>query len=103
MIEAVARTMLNDAFTQLVGPNYQANTTFFPIEFSYRIGLDVMEYCGRNMPKWNIVNVNAYNIRETGVNAIQEAAFAIMVAVQHIEGLLARGVEYHVAGLVPHQ
>lgn len=92
-LEKLIGTIMNCGFTQLVGPNYQANTTFYPIEFTYRVGLDVMEWCAANMPKWNLVNINAYNIRETGVNAVQEAAFAMMVAAQHIEGLLARGVD----------
>lgn len=92
-LEKLIGTIMNCGFTQLVGPTYQSNTTFYPIEFTYRIGLDVMEYCAREMPKWNVVNINAYNIRETGVNAIQEAAFAMMVACQHIEGLLARGID----------
>jgi methylmalonyl-CoA mutase N-terminal domain/subunit len=92
-LEKLIGTIMNCGFTQLVGPNYQANTTFYPIEFTYRVGLDVMEWCATNMPKWNLVNINAYNVRETGVNAVQEAAFAMMVAAQHIEGLLARGVD----------
>jgi len=91
--EALIGTIMNCAFTQLVGPTYQSNTTFYPIEFTHRVGLDVMEWCARAMPKWNLVNVNAYNIRETGVNAVEEAAFAMMVASEHIEGLLARGIE----------
>jgi methylmalonyl-CoA mutase N-terminal domain/subunit len=90
--EALIGTIMNCGFTQLVGPTYQSNTTFYPIEFTYRVGLDVMQWCASAMPKWNLVNVNAYNIRETGVNAVEEAAFALMVACQHIEGLLARGL-----------
>jgi methylmalonyl-CoA mutase N-terminal domain/subunit len=92
-LDRLIGTIMNCAFTQLVGPTYLANTAFFPIEFTQRIGLDVMEYCARRMPKWNLVNINAYNVRETGVNAIQEAAFAMMVASEHIEGLLARGLD----------
>ncbi len=92
-LDRLIGTIMNCGFTQLVGPTYQSNTTFFPIDLTYRIGLDVMEYCAREMPKWNLVNVNAYNIRETGVNAVQEAAFAMMVASQHIEGMLARGLD----------
>jgi methylmalonyl-CoA mutase N-terminal domain/subunit len=91
--DALIGTIMNCGFTQLVGPTYQSNTTFYPIEFTHRVGLDVMEYCARAMPKWNLVNVNAYNIRETGVNAVEEAAFAMMVASQHIEGMLARGID----------
>jgi methylmalonyl-CoA mutase, N-terminal domain len=92
-LEKLIGTIMNCGFTQLVGPNYQANTTFYPIEFTYRVGLDVMEWCAAHMPKWNLVNINAYNIRETGVNAVQEAAFAMMVARQHVEGMLARGLD----------
>ncbi len=92
-LDRLIGTIMNCGFTQLVGPTYLSNTAFFPIEFTHRIGLDVMEYCARHMPKWNLVNVNAYNIRETGVNAVQEAAFAMMVASEHIEGLLARGLD----------
>ena len=52
-LDRLIGTIMNCAFTQLVGPTYLANTAFFPIEFTYRIGLDVMEYCARGMPKWN--------------------------------------------------
>jgi methylmalonyl-CoA mutase N-terminal domain/subunit len=63
------------------------------VRASIDIGLDVMEYCTRNMPKWNIVNINAYNIRECGVSAVQEAAFAFSIGVEYIQGLLDRGLK----------
>jgi methylmalonyl-CoA mutase N-terminal domain/subunit len=89
---ALIGTIMNCALTQLSGATLQANTHFFPIDFSVRVGLDVMEHCARAMPRWNIVNVNAYNIRETGVDAVQEAAFALSVAAHYVEALLARGL-----------
>lgn len=85
-------TVMNCALTQLSGATLAANTHFFPIDFSVRVGLDVMEFCTRTMPRWNIVNVNAYNIRETGVNAVQEAAFALAVGAEYVERLRARGL-----------
>jgi len=91
--ESLIGTIMNCAFTQLVGPTYQANTHFFPIDFSRRVGLDVMEYCVRQMPRWNIVNVNAYNIRETGLDAIQEAAFALSLASEYVAALVDRGLD----------
>jgi methylmalonyl-CoA mutase N-terminal domain/subunit len=45
------------------------------------------------MPKWNILNINAYNTRETGVNAIQEAAWALSLATEYIQRLLDRGLD----------
>ncbi len=89
---ALIGTIMNCALTQLSGATLQANTHFFPIEFSVRVGLDVMEYCTRELRRWNIVNVNAYNMRETGINAVQEAAFALALALEYAERLVARGL-----------
>jgi methylmalonyl-CoA mutase N-terminal domain/subunit len=89
-------TIMNCPLTQFVGPTYQAITTFFSVEYGVKIALDVMEYMIQRAPKWNIVNINAYNIRETGVNAIQEAAFALSIAQEYIRGLMDRGLEVDV-------
>jgi methylmalonyl-CoA mutase N-terminal domain/subunit len=86
-------TIMNCAFSQFVGPTYQSATSFFPIDLTVKIGLDVMEYLIPRSPRWNIVNINAYNIRETGVDAIQEAAFSISLAADYIKGLMKRGLE----------
>jgi methylmalonyl-CoA mutase N-terminal domain/subunit len=91
--EHLIGTIMNCALSQLVGPTFQSNTTFFPIDLTIKIGLDVMEYLVPRAPKWNIVNINAYNIRETGVSAVQEAAFSLSLASDYIKGLLKRGFE----------
>ena len=90
--EKLIGTVMNCPLTQLVGPNHEAVSRFFPVRPAIDIGLDVMEYCVRNMPKWNIVNINAYNIRECGVNAVQEAAFAFCIGLEYIQGLVDRGL-----------
>jgi methylmalonyl-CoA mutase N-terminal domain/subunit len=94
--EKLIGTIMNCPLTQFVGPTYQAITTFFSIEYAVKIALDVMEYMIQRAPKWNIVNINAYNIRETGVNAIQEAAFALAIAQGYVRGLIERGLEVDV-------
>lgn len=86
-------TIMNCAVTQLVGPTYQSGTHFFPLDPAMKIACDVMEYCLQRSPRWNILNVNPRNIRETGVNAIQEIAFAFSLASEYIRRLLARGIE----------
>jgi methylmalonyl-CoA mutase N-terminal domain/subunit len=91
--ERLIGTIMNCPLTQFVGPTYQAITTFFPVDYGVKVALDVMEYMIKCAPKWNIVNINAYNIRETGVNAIQEAAFALALAQDYIRGLIKRGLE----------
>jgi methylmalonyl-CoA mutase N-terminal domain/subunit len=39
-LENLIGTMMNCPFTQLVGPTFQANTDFFPIDLALKIGLD---------------------------------------------------------------
>jgi methylmalonyl-CoA mutase N-terminal domain/subunit len=91
--ENLIGTIMNCAFTQLVGPTLQANDFFFPIDFSLRLALDVMEFCNVHMPKWYTININAYNIRDTGLDAVQEAAWSFSLAMEYIDGMLARGVD----------
>jgi methylmalonyl-CoA mutase N-terminal domain/subunit len=91
--EKLIGTIMNCPLTQVVGPTFQACTSFFPIDMSIKIGLDVMEYLIPRSPRWNIININAYNIRETGVDAVQEAAFSMSLAIDYIERLINRGLE----------
>ena len=91
--ETLIGTIMNCAITQFVGPTYQAITAFFPIDLTIKIGLDVMEYVVPRLPRWNIVNINAYNIRETGVDAVQEAAFAMSLVADYIKALMQRGLD----------
>jgi methylmalonyl-CoA mutase N-terminal domain/subunit len=91
--EKLIGTTMNCPLTQVVGPTFQACTSFFPIDLSIKIGIDVMEYMIPRSPRWNIININAYNIRETGVSAIQEAAFSMSLAADYIQRLIGRGWE----------
>lgn len=91
--EKLIGTIMNCPLTQLVGPTYQSITTFFSVEHAVKIALDVMEFMIKRAPRWNIVNINAYNIRETGVDAIQEAAFALSIGQEYARGLIERGLD----------
>jgi len=86
-------TIMNCAITQLVGPTFQSGTHFFPVEPAIKIACDVMEYCIQHIPRWNIININSRNIRETGVNAVQEVAFVFSLALEYVHSMLARGME----------
>jgi methylmalonyl-CoA mutase, N-terminal domain len=94
--ESLIGTMMNCPFTQLVGPTFQANTDFFPIDLALKIGLDLIEYLLPRCPKWNILNVNSRNIRESGVDAIQEAAFSLALGTDFVDRLCKRGLDVDV-------
>jgi methylmalonyl-CoA mutase N-terminal domain/subunit len=86
-------TIMNCAITQLVGPTFQSGTHFFPLDPAMKMASDVMEYCIHHIPRWNIININSRNIRETGVNAVQEVAFVFSLALEYVRSLLARGLD----------
>lgn len=91
--EKLIGTIMNCSITQYVGPTLQSNMAWFPYDLSVKIGYDVMEYIAPRSPRWNIININAYNIRETGVDAVQDAAFSMALAADYIKGLFKRGLE----------
>ena len=90
--EHLIGTIMNCCFTQLVGPTFQANTAFFPIDLALKLGLDLIEYLLPRCPRWNILNVNSRNIRESGVDAVQEAAFVLALGVDYVDRLCKRGM-----------
>jgi methylmalonyl-CoA mutase N-terminal domain/subunit len=59
-------------------------------------GVDVIEYCCRHLPRWNHTSVSARDIREMGISAVQEIAFAIYLGVHTTKAALARGVDIDV-------
>ncbi|MCC7250500.1 methylmalonyl-CoA mutase family protein [Hyphomicrobium sp.] len=87
-LENMAGTSQNDALKEF----YAQKTFVFPPKPQVRFTCDVVEYCSKNMPRWNGININGYNIRETGATAPQEMAYAFAQAVTYFEDLLARGL-----------
>ena len=61
--------------------------------YSKRFCIDIVEYCARNLPRWNSVSVAVRNTREAGCNAVQEIAFGIGPALAIIKGCRERGID----------
>jgi methylmalonyl-CoA mutase N-terminal domain/subunit len=64
-----------------------------PPDLALKISADVIEFCTNNMPLWNPINVNMYDLRETGISATQELAFGFANAIAYIEEVLERGLD----------
>lgn len=65
----------------------------FPPEAHLRIIRDIMEFCTKNMPKWNYISISGYHIREAGANAIQELAFTLMDGFTYVELGISAGLD----------
>ncbi|MBW1681488.1 MAG: methylmalonyl-CoA mutase [Deltaproteobacteria bacterium] len=64
-----------------------------PADLAIKISADVIEFCTRYMPRWNPINVNLYDLRETGISAPQELGFGFANAIAYIEEVLERGLK----------
>ncbi|MDY6854733.1 MAG: methylmalonyl-CoA mutase family protein [Thermodesulfobacteriota bacterium] len=64
-----------------------------PIDLSIKLAVDIIEFCTKNMPLWNTNSVNAYDMRETGIDAPQEIAFGFGIAMEYIRKAIDRGLD----------
>ena len=76
-LSSVIGTQQNDPFYQMSGGPLQTTTRFFPIQGTLRLCIDNIEFMTNNMPRLNWMVTNGYNLRETGVNAIEDGAFTL--------------------------
>jgi methylmalonyl-CoA mutase N-terminal domain/subunit len=80
-------TIQNDILKEYVA----RGTYIFPPRQSMRLITDTFEYCSKNMPRWNTINVSGYHIREAGSTAPQEVAFTIANAISYVEAAIEKG------------
>jgi len=88
-LDRLSGTIQNDILKEYVA----RGTYIFPPEPSLRLTVDVIEYCIKNIPRWNFISVGGYHIREAGATAAQEMAFAFANAIAYIEKAVQAGLE----------
>lgn len=94
--EKVIGTQQNDPFYQMSGGPLQTITQFFPLDGTLRLCIDNIEFISKNMPRLNWMVTNGYNLRETGVNAIQDGAFTLGHAFDIFRRAKQRGLDIDV-------
>jgi methylmalonyl-CoA mutase N-terminal domain/subunit len=58
-----------------------------------RIVTDMIEFCSREVPRWNTVSISGYHIREAGATAAQELAFTLSDGIAYVQSALDRGLD----------
>ena len=79
-------TVQND----LIKEYLSRGTYVCPPKPSLKMIADVAEYCYRNVPKWNPMNVCSYHLQEAGATPEQELAFALATAIAVLDELRPR-------------
>jgi len=81
-------TVQNDALKEFIAQK----SYVFPPEPAVKLVTDVIEFCVKNVPKWNPISISGYHIREAGATAVQELAFTIADGIAYVESMLERGM-----------
>jgi len=55
--------------------------------------VDTIEYCTKEVPRWNTISISGYHIREAGSTAVQELAFTLADGIAYVEAAMERGLD----------
>ncbi|MDY7031675.1 MAG: methylmalonyl-CoA mutase family protein [Thermodesulfobacteriota bacterium] len=75
-------TIQNCVFPAGEGPEMQGNGS-----------VDIIEYCSRNLPRWNHTSISVRNNRDEGITAPQEIAFGVYLGAYTLQSVMARGID----------
>jgi ethylmalonyl-CoA mutase len=86
--QGAARPTLSGTIQNDIIKEYLSRGTYvFPPEPSLRLTRDTIVWCGREMPRWNPINVCSYHLQEAGATPVQEVAFALATAVTVLDAV----------------
>jgi methylmalonyl-CoA mutase N-terminal domain/subunit len=91
----IGGTIQNDMLKEFIAQK----TFMLPPKPSLRIIVDTIEYCTKEVPRWNTISISGYHIREAGSTAVQELAFTLADGIAYVEAAMERGL--HVDDFAP--
>ena len=74
-------TIQNDILKEYIAQNEY----IFPPRPSMRLVTDVFAFCAKEVPRWNMISVSGYHIREAGATALQELAFTLRDGIEYVQ------------------
>jgi methylmalonyl-CoA mutase N-terminal domain/subunit len=85
----IGGTVQNDCLKEFMAQH----AWLVPPRPAMRIVTDMIEFCSREVPRWNSVSISGYHIREAGSTAAQELAFTLADGLAYVESCLERGLD----------
>ena len=71
----------------------RSGSEYIPPKDCFRLQCDNIEFIRKNVPKWNFITINGYNLREFGTSAITEMAVAVSNGIEILDELVSRGYD----------
>ena len=85
----IGGTIQNDMLKEFIAQK----TFMLPPKPSMRLIVDTIEYCSKEVPRWNTISISGYHIREAGATAVQELAFTLADGIAYVEAARERGLD----------
>lgn len=85
----IGGTVQNDCLKEFIAQH----AWLVPPRPAMRVVTDMIEFCAREVPRWNSVSISGYHIREAGSTAAQELAFTLADGLAYVESCVARGLD----------
>lgn len=93
-LKKISGTIQNDILKEYIA----RGTYIYPPTQSMRLIVDIFQWCNENLPKWNVISISGYHIREAGANAVQELAFTFANAIEYVRSAIKAGLDVNKFG-----
>ncbi len=87
--EKLTGTIQNDILKEYL----TRNTYIYPPEPSMRIVADIIEYCSKEMPRYNTISISGYHMMEAGANSVLQLAFTMADGLEYVKAALSKGLD----------
>jgi methylmalonyl-CoA mutase, N-terminal domain len=84
----ISGTLQNDILKEYIAQKEY----IYPPEPSMRLVIDTFEFGIKHTPKFNVISISGYHIREAGSTAIQELAFTLRDGMEYVEWAMRRAL-----------
>ncbi len=92
--QGVDRSKLRGTIQNDILKEYVARGTYvFAPEPSMRLVADTIEFCSKELNRWNSISISGYHMREAGATAVQEIAFTLANAIAYVDAVISRDIE----------
>ncbi|RTZ94534.1 MAG: methylmalonyl-CoA mutase [Deltaproteobacteria bacterium] len=86
--DQIGGTIQNDMLKEFIAQK----TFMLPPKPSMRLIVDTIEFCTKEVPRWNTISISGYHIREAGSTAVQELAFTLADGIAYVQAAVERGL-----------
>jgi methylmalonyl-CoA mutase N-terminal domain/subunit len=88
-LKKISGTIQNDILKEYIA----RGTYIYPPQASMRLITDTFRWCSQHLPKWNVISISGYHIREAGATAVQELAFTLANGIAYVQAAVEAGLD----------